>query len=116
MSGLEVFGAIGTAIGLIEATRNSLGRARRLGKTIDELRIILNELNELRDEVNETQDDDLLAIIYQLVQDARELIEENRNPGRMAMTFLWTNTLDQDVQRINTSLAGVCRRLDRRAR
>ena len=43
-----------------------------------------------------------------------KLIEDNRTPARMSMKFLWTNDLDSEVQRINTNLSSVCRRLDRR--
>lgn len=116
MSGLEVFGAVGTAITLIQMTKNSLGRARRVGRAIEDLRIILGELVEIQDDVDPNLDADLLGQIYLLVQDATELIEDNRTPGRMAMKFLWTNSLDADVQHINTNLTGVCRRLERRAR
>lgn len=113
---MEVFGAVGTAITLIQMTKNSLGRARRVGQGIEGLRIILVELREIQDDVDPVRDRDLLAQIAQLVEEARELIEDNSTPTRLALKFLWTNSLDADVQRINTSLAAVCRRLERRAR
>lgn len=114
MSGLEVFGAVGTAITLIQMTKNSLGRARRVGRGIDELRNIFNELMEIKEDVDPRADADLLGQVSQLVQDTRKLIEDNRTPARMSMKFLWTNDLDSEVQRINTNLSSVCRRLDRR--
>ena len=115
MSGLEVFGAIATALGVIQMARDSLGRARRLGRTIDDLRVILEELMEIQHDVDPYEDDDLLIIIRDLVRDVKEMIEQNRDSGRIALTFLWTSSLDQEVQRINNNLMSVCRRLERRA-
>ncbi|KAH7160372.1 hypothetical protein B0J13DRAFT_541040 [Dactylonectria estremocensis] len=117
MSGLEVFGAVASAIGLLQGVANNLGRARKVGRAVDDLRIILGELMEVEYDVKPDTDRAELVLIQRLVQEARELIEDNGRPTRLALRFFWTNSLDQDVQRINTSLDGVCRRLAaRRAR
>lgn len=116
MSGLEVFGAMGTAIALIQLTKDKLGRARHVGHGVEELRNIFVELMEVREDVDQDADADLLGQLYQLVQDTRSLIEDNRTPAPMSMKFLWTDDLDSEVQRINRSLTSLCRRIDRRVK
>ena len=87
-----------------------------MGRTITDLQNILDELMEIKHDVDVHLDSDLLRLIYEQVQEVTELIEQNRNPGRLAMAFLWTSTLDEDVKHINGRLAAVSRRLDRRIR
>jgi uncharacterized membrane protein len=117
---MEVFGSVITAIELIHKAKSSLERAKRVGKTIKSLRFTLNRLMELEDDVDPDRDQDLLTEIKDLVDEAMELIQENRNPRRQALAFFWTATVDADVQRINTSLsiiyASLSRRIDRTGR
>lgn len=117
MSGIEVFGANGTALSLIQMTRNKLGRARRVGRNIGDLRISLGDLLELRPHVDSGKDADLFARIESLVGEATELLEENHGTGPVAsMRFLWTNSLDSDVERISHKVSSVYNVLNQRVR
>lgn len=111
---MEVFGTVMTAIELIQMAKSNLERAKRVGKTVKTLRFTLNRLMELEDDVNPYRDQDLLAEIKELVEEATELIQDNRNPRRQAMAFFWTTTVDADVQRINSSLTVIYASLNRR--
>lgn len=120
MSGLEVFGAVAAAISLIQIVVTSdLGRARKVGMEVKYLRNALEELMDLQYFVDPETDGDrrMLRRIRDLVQQATELIERSRKPTKVAMTFLWTNSLDEDVKYITRDLESVSRRLrDKRDR
>ncbi|KAI9149123.1 hypothetical protein HJFPF1_11171 [Paramyrothecium foliicola] len=102
---MEVFGSVMTAIELISKTKANLERAKRIGKTVQSLRFTLNRLMDLEDNVDPYRDRDLLVEIKELVEEATELIQDNRTSRRQAMAFFWTSSIDADVQRINSSLS-----------
>ncbi|KAH6988102.1 hypothetical protein BKA56DRAFT_669671 [Ilyonectria sp. MPI-CAGE-AT-0026] len=120
MSGFEVFGAVAAAISLIQiVVASDLGRARKVGMEVKYLRNALEELMDLQYFVDPETDGDrrMLRRIQDLVQQATELIEKSRKPAKVAMTFLWTNSLDEDVKYITRDLESVSRRLrDKRDR
>lgn len=117
MSGLEVFGAIGTAISLIQMTRNKMGRAQRVGRNIDDLRLNLGDLLALQHRVEPARDADLLGRIEDLVSEATELLGDNHRTGAVAsLKFFWSNSLDDDVERISRQVETIYNRLDRRLR
>ncbi|CAI6042490.1 unnamed protein product [Clonostachys chloroleuca] len=113
---MEVFGAVGTAISLITLARNNMGRAQRLGRTVDDLREILSDVMELQDYVDPEEDIDLLNRISRIIDEVMEMIEENSTTSRVAMTFFWNSSLDGDVYRLNAKLSRLHEMLKTRTR
>lgn len=107
---MDVFSAVSATIKLLEVAKDSMGRARRMGRTIDDLRDLLSELLELETYVNPVEDIDFLRSISTLVDEVMLLIKKNRSTGRVAMTFSWNSKLEEEVTRINARLAGIHRR------
>lgn len=113
---MEVFGAVGTAISLITLARNNMGRAQRLGRTVDDLREILSDVMELQDYVDPEEDIDLLDRISRIIDEVMEMIEENSTTSRVAMTFFWNSSLEGDVYRLNAKLSRLHEMLKTRTR
>ncbi|VUC25916.1 unnamed protein product [Clonostachys rosea] len=113
---MEVFGAVGTAISLITLARNNMGRAQRLGRTVDDLREILSDVMELQDYVDPEEDVDLLDRISRIIDEVMEMIEENSTTIRVAMTFFWNSSLEGDVYRLNAKLSRLHEMLKTRTR
>jgi hypothetical protein len=117
MSGVEgVLGAIGTAISIINYVQGKLQKSRRQGKAIDDLRPILQLLEEILGSVDEEGNEDIIGTIEKLVREVTELINDNPSHRARALTFLWTSSAEEDVQRITNALTVICHTLGLRER